>query len=181
MRRSLLVSIFVLLLSPLVLEPTPLHAQAVGEAGNAPAPVEHDRIISINPLLLVFLGYVSIDYEHRVADATTLGASASSFSFSDASYLTVDAKARYYVQDRALEGLSVGTLVGYTRLEDDETGDRSNALAVGFNVENQWLLGVDERLALTAGIGGSRLFGADDRDSFRTILPIIRLSLGWGF
>ncbi len=144
-------------------------------------PVFHDRIVSINPLLLVFFGYVSMDYEQRVAESTSLGVSVSSFSLSDASYITAEAKGRYYVGGRALDGLSIGMVTGFTRLRDDETKHTSGALNIGFKVENQWLLGVDERMALTAGVGGSRLFFADDLDSFRTVIPIIRLSLGWAF
>ncbi len=158
-----------------------LSAQVVAERPAAETPVLHDRIISVNPLLLVFLGYVSLDYEQRVGEATSLGASLSSFSLSDASYLTFEAKGRYYVTGRALDGLSIGMVTGYTRLEDDESGVRSGSLGIGFKVENQWMLGVDERLALTAGVGGSRLFFADDVESFRSVIPILRLSLGWAF
>ena len=167
-----------------LLSPPGLSAQAPGGPGAASptqSSVEHDRILSINPLLLVFLGYVSMDYEQRVGEATSLGVSASSFNLSDASYLSFEAKGRYYVGGRALDGLSIGMVSGYTRLEDDETGFRSGSLAIGFNVENQWLLGVDERLALTAGVGGSRLFFVEDLDSFRTVIPILRFSLGWAF
>lgn len=144
-------------------------------------PVFHDRLISVNPLLLIFLGYISLDYEQAVSDATTLGASASSFELSDASYLTFEAKGRYYVGGRALDGLSIGGLLGLVRMSADETDERGSGLGIGFNAEQQWLLGVDERLALTAGVGGTRLFFAPESDNFRTVLPIVRLSLGWAF
>lgn len=150
----------------------------------AEGPIEavfHDRILSVNPLLLVFLGYVSLDYEQSISDATTLGASLSSFDYSDASYLTLEAKGRYYVGGRALDGLSVGGLLGLVRMSADETDETSLALGIGFMVEHQWLLGVDERLAVTAGGGGTRLFLGSDSDAFSSVVPAVRLSLGWAF
>ncbi len=145
-------------------------------------PVPYSRIISVNPLLLVFLGYVSVDYEQRIGPGATMGLSASNFSLSDADYLTIEAKARYYVSGRAFDGVSIGVLVSAVRLtEDDSTRFTSHALGIGFNAERQWLLGADERLALTAGAGATRLFFADDRDAFRTVIPSLRLSIGWGF
>jgi hypothetical protein len=145
------------------------------------APVPFDNIVSVNPVLLVFSGIVSADYERRIAPGTTLGASLSSFSLSDANYLTVEGRARYYIEGRALEGFSVGGVLGYVRLRDDSTRATSNALNIGFTGERQWLLGVDERLALTAGLGATRIFLAEDRPPFRKVLPVLRLSVGWGF
>jgi hypothetical protein len=145
-------------------------------------PVEHPRVISVNPLLLIFSGIVSLDYEQRVTSNSTLGASVSSFGYSDADYLSLEARGRYYVKGRALDGLSVGTVVGLVRMQaQDSTDLRQYAMNIGFTVEQQWLLGVDERVALTAGGGASRLFFSEDRDPFRRVLPTLRLSLGWGF
>lgn len=180
LRSVLRISLLVLFSCALTLAPSALEGQ-VAPAPQQTAPVDFDRIISVNPLLLIFLGYVSLDYEQRVGDAITMGASMSNFSLSDASYLSFDAKGRYYIGGRALDGLSIGALVGYTRLKEDETGFSSGALGLGFNVEHQWLLGVDERLAITGGVGGTRLFSGEDRDAFRTVIPVVRLSIGWAF
>ncbi len=158
---------------------TPASAQVVQELL---PPVEHPRVISVNPLLLIFSGIVSLDYEQRVTSNSTLGASISSFGYSDADYLSLEARGRYYVNGRALDGLSVGTVLGLVRMQaQDSTDVRQYAMNIGFTVEQQWLLGVDERVALTAGGGASRLFFSEDRDPFRRVLPILRLSLGWGF
>ena len=155
----------------------PLAAQG----GFAPPPVSHSRIVSINPLFLVFLGTISADYEQRVAQSVTLGASVSSFSLSKADYLTVEGKARYYLSGRALDGVSIGASLGAVSLRADESDASGTAAVIGFLGERQWLVGPEERLALTAGVGASRLFfGPDDR-AFRTVLPSVRLSIGWGF
>jgi hypothetical protein len=145
------------------------------------APVAYDQILSINPLLLVFQGYVSADYERRLATSTTLGLSLSSFDLSDANYLAIEAKARYYVTGRAFDGVSIGAVSGLVRLSEDSTNVKDYALSIGFNAERQWLVGTEERLALTAGLGATRLFFAEDRPAFRQVLPILRLSIGWGF
>lgn len=163
----------------LVAVASPLKAQV---APDVLPPVAHSRIVSVNPLLLIFAGIVSLDYEQRVTSSATLGGSISSFGYADTDYLSLEARGRYYVSGRALEGLSVGTVLGLVRLQaQDSTDLRDYAMNVGFTVEQQWLLGVDERVALAAGAGASRLFFNEDRDPFRRVLPILRLSIGWGF
>ena len=145
-------------------------------------PVLHPRIFSINPLLLVFGGVISADYEQRITSSSTLGASFSTYDLSGADYLTVEARGRYYVSGRALDGLAVGALVGLVRMRDeDDTSVRDYAMNIGFTVEQQWLLGVEERVAISAGAGAARTFFHEDREPFRKILPVLRLSVGWGF
>jgi len=144
-------------------------------------PVPYSRIVSLNPVLLVFQGIISADYEQRLATSTTLGLSLSSFGFSKADYFTLEGRARYYVSGRAFDGIAVGAVAGVVRLDEDSSSATSTAMNLGFTVERQWLLGVDERVALTAGAGASRLFFAEDRPAFRSVLPILRLSIGWGF
>ncbi len=144
-------------------------------------PVPYSHIVSLNPVLLVFQGIISADYEQRLASSTTLGASLASYSFSKADYLTLEARARYYVSGRAFDGVAVGAVAGVVRLKEDSSRSTSTAMNVGFTVERQWLLGIDERVALTAGAGATRLFFAEDRPAFRSVLPILRLSIGWGF
>lgn len=155
-------------------------AEAQGSA-LALAPTGYSRLASINPLLLVFFGTISADYEQRVTPSVTLGASGASFDLSDANYLTLEGKARYYLSGRAFDGFAVSAAIGLTSMKADSSGARAQALSIGFGAERTWLAGPEERLALTAGAGAARLFGAPDRDEFRTILPSLRLSLGWGF
>jgi hypothetical protein len=160
-----------------------LPARTALEAQGAfsPPPVAHSRVISINPLLLVFIGSISADFEQRVAPSVTAGVSASSFNVSRADYLTIEGRARYYLSGRALDGFAVGASLGVASLREENDGAKGSAMLIGFLGERQWLVGPEERLALTAGLGASRLFFAPDNDAFHTVLPTIRLSLGWGF
>lgn len=176
MRRLLIGSLLGLLLLAF---PSSVTAQAGPE-------LEFHQVVSINPLALVVLGLVSADYEQTLSQTTTGGVAAEYFDWRDRGYLSIDGKLRYYVSGRALEGLAIGTLVGFTRVgEDDEEEDErsrrsGSAIGVGFTAEYQWLLGDDERLALTAGVGGKRLFFISDTVGQRA-LPMVRLSLGWAF
>ncbi len=147
---------------------------------------EFDRVVSINPLALVILGLVSADYEQTLGQNTTGGVSAEYFDWRDRGYLSVDGKVRYYVSGRALEGLAIGTVLGFTRIGEDSEGEDARsrrsgtAIGVGFSAEHQWLLGEDERLALTTGLGGKRLFFLRDVAAQRA-LPMLRFSIGWAF
>jgi hypothetical protein len=172
-RGAIITALALALLTPLLT--APVQAQPL-------APVPRARIVSINPILLVFGGIVAADYEQRVSTSNTLGVSLSSFSWSDADYLSIEARGRYYVSGRALDGLSVGVVAGLVRLRaDDSSRVTDYAMNVGFLGEHQWLLGMEERVAVSAGVGATRLFFNEDRDPFRRVLPIFRLSVGWGF
>ncbi len=164
----------------LALAVAPASAAAQSSRADLP-PVGHSRILSVNPLLLVFVGSISADYEQRVASSVSLGASVSSFDLSKANYFTVEGRARYYLSGRALDGFAVGTSLGVVNMSADDTTETATGLSIGFTVEHQWLVGPEERLALAAGAGASRLFGTGDSDVFKTVLPSLRLSLGWGF
>ncbi len=156
-------------------------------AGQAGPDLQYDRIVSLNPLALVVLGLVSADYEQTLGSNTSWGGAVEYFDWRDRTYFSADAKLRYYIQDRSLDGISVGALVGFTRVDRDEDADaeersarRGSAVSVGFMAENQWLMGSDERLALTVGVGGKRLFFLSDVGA-QSVLPMVRLSAGWAF
>jgi hypothetical protein len=163
----------------LLLTASPAAAQAFGAVNAQPVPFS--RIVSINPLLLVFLGNISADLEQRVAPSVSVGVSVSSFDLSKANYLSLEGKARYYLSGRAFDGVAISTSLGVVSMSADETDESSTALSIGFGAEQQWLVGPEERLALVAGIGASRLFFNTDSETFRTILPSLRLAIGWGF
>jgi hypothetical protein len=173
-RKHVAVTLPGLLLVTALLLPSVAEAQ-VGPEG------QYSRIISVNPIALVILGSISVEYEHAFDVNNSWGVSASYHEWSDWTYAALDGKFRYYLQGRALEGLSVGFLVGASRGRDDESDDSGTAVAVGFMVEHQWLLGDDERLAVTVGGGGKRLAYVDHLPGAPRGLPTIRLSLGWAF
>lgn len=175
----MLKSLLALALAAVFLVPASVQAQA-GAAH------EYDRIASLNPLALVVLGLVSAEYEAVLGEDTSWGVSAEYFNWRDRSYISLDGKLRYYVSGRNLEGLSVGALAGFTWLGRDDEGEdevsrrSGSAVGLGFVAENQWLLGADERLAVTLGGGGKRLFFLRDVEA-QSVLPVVRLSLGWAF
>jgi hypothetical protein len=170
---------FAALASSLLVAFAPLQAAAQGFSDE---PVGFSRIVSVNPVLLVVRGSLAADIEQRVGPSVTLGASFANFNFSKADYLTLEGRARYYVSGRALDGIAVGTVLGFVRLsEDADDGENSVGMNLGFTGERQWLLGAEERVAVTVGAGATRIFFAEDRPAFRSVLPILRLSVGWGF
>jgi hypothetical protein len=150
---------------------------------------EHERILSVNPLALIVLEFVSVEYEQVLGPTTSWGVSGSFWGRRDRNYFSTDAKVRYYPGGDALEGIAVGALLGFTVVsrddgEDDvdgESGGSRSAVGLGFSVENQWLLGDDQRLALAAGVGGKRLFYFGSRGGSNRGIPFVRLSLGWAF
>lgn len=148
-------------------------------ADTVPLPA-HRRVLSVNPVAFVALGFVSMDYENVLTRNTTLSGSGTYFRRDDVHYFTVDSRARYYLRDAALEGWSIGVLLGMVSRRDRVEDVSSTGLGLGFVVEHQWLLGDDERLAITAGGGGQRLVYFTDRPG-RSVLPVVRLSLGWAF
>jgi hypothetical protein len=158
----------------------PAAAQQAGET----APKNH--LVSVDPLALILLGFVSLEYEQGMGDSSTWGLALSHFEWSRRKYSSFDVRARYYLEGQPLKGLAVGTLLGLTRAgPDDREADRpmasSLALGIGFTVEQQWLLGDEERLALTVETGGKRLFYVQDREGAKRLLPTLRLSIGWAF
>jgi hypothetical protein len=158
----------------------PAAAQQAGQA----APKNH--LVSVDPLALIIFGFVLLEYEQGMGDSSTWGMALSHFEWSDRKYSSFDVRARYYLEGQPLKGLAVGTLLGLTRAgpedpEADSPRGSSLALGVGFTAEQQWLLGDEERLALTVETGGKRLFYVQDREGARRVLPILRLSIGWAF
>ena len=173
-RKHVAVTLPGLLLVTALLLPSVAQAQAGPEG-------QYSRIMSVNPIALVILGSISVEYEQAFDVNNSWGVSASYHEWSDWSYSAVGGKLRYYLQGRALDGLSVGVLAGVTTGRDDESDDSGTAVSVGFMVENQWLLGDDERLAVTVGGGGKRLAYINHLEDAPRGLPTIRLSLGWVF
>ena len=157
-------------------------ASQTGHAVPLEEPVQppHRRVVSVNPVALVALGFISLDYEQVLTENTTLSGTGSRFRRDEIRYASVDARARYYLRGAALDGWSVGALLGLISRRDREEDTSTTGLGVGFVLEHQWLLGDDQRLAITAGGGGQRLIYFSDRPG-RSVLPVVRLSLGWAF
>jgi len=174
---------------------TCLTTAGAAQAATSPAAqVPHTQIISTSPLGLVF-GLLSVDYERRLSAVTTLGASGSYFAPDGGSYVSADARYRYYPQEQALEKFSFGGTAGFTRFaaaddfcdpefESCGSDDAGNALTLGLELGYAWLLGRQERFAVGVGVGAKRLFflndDVDTEDVLET-LPTVRLSIGYAF
>ena len=154
------------------------------------------QVLSINPIGAVFGVYMG-EFERVVRPNTTAGVSATYWN-SDlqdgedasavASYLTVDAKLRYYPGASQLEGFSIGGSVGYTGLsgelttvEGEAKGD-VNTLGAGVELDYNWLLGARNQVMVGTGIGAKRLYVlGDDVEDVSLAYPTLRLVVGYAF
>jgi len=160
----------------------PIIAQPTAPAATA-TPVT--QIVSISPISLVF-GVIGGEYERRISPTGALAGSANYLRQSGISYLSAEAKYRYYPQEKALEGFAVGLTTGLTRIattdsfEDEEAS--GTAASLGFALDYQWLLGRKKNFAVTLGTGARRLFFlGTEVDGASLTLPTARISIGRGF
>jgi hypothetical protein len=161
----------------------------------ASAQTAPNQYIAINPLGVIFRIY-SGEFERRVNPAWSLGLSSTYWggefgdfdTSADVSYLSVDAKARYYPAGRAFEGFGFGGLVGLTTLsgelrdEEGRTRDRGNAVSIGVVLDYNWLLGANNRFLVGLGVGAKRLYALDVEEADITVAyPTARLSICYAF
>jgi hypothetical protein len=105
---------------------------------------------------------------------------------------TVELALRYYPSGRRFQGLAIAPTVGMYRERQTAppgclggpTGCPARVASVatvGLRADYQRLLGPDERLAVTIGLGAQRLLNRQEGDGlpFSRMMP--RLSLGWAF
>jgi Protein of unknown function (DUF3575) len=157
-----------------------LHAQAAAPAAGA-KPVT--QVVSISPISLVF-GAFGAEYERRINPSTALAISGTYYRPEVFWYSSVEAKYRYYPQERALEGFAVGVTAGLTQIgtHDRTNNESGSAVAVGFALDYQWLLGPKKHFAVTLGSGARRLISIGDRVNGAAVtLPTFRISIGRGF
>jgi hypothetical protein len=164
------------LLVALVLSlPSALDAQAGSDR-------DLDFLVAVNPVALVALGVFSADFEQVLTEGTSGGVSLFYARPDNRKYVphfSGNAVFRYYPSGRTFDGYAVGVMAGFTVMDDE--GASRNALGLGFNLEYDWLLGEDERLVVTGGVGGQRLMFFSERGGAGRAIPMARLSLGWAF
>ena len=164
-------------------------ASAQSAAADPPA----RQAVSVNLLLLPFEIYQG-EYEHVVGAGGSIGVAANYVGlFDEGDYLSVDGKLRYYPNERALRGFSIGGSLGLTRVTDDAAGcavggpepcsESAVGFALGVVLDYNWLLGRQRHFFVGTGIGAKRLFIGDE--SFDTDLslgyPTARLQVGYAF
>jgi opacity protein-like surface antigen len=153
---------------------------AVVFAASAPAalaqdgtktPVPHNQTISANPFGLM-LKWFNVEYERKLTNTMTLGASGSNFGLGDADLQRFNALFRYYPQGAALTGVYLGGRGGVARVSD--AGDDAHAFAMGVEIGYSWLFGSKRNVGISIGAGVDRLFGGD-LDNFDIVWPNVRL------
>lgn len=171
--------------------------------GMAQGQVDRQAVFSTNPILDMFEWY-NAELELKVAPATTIGLSGTYFVFKqeetyydgmnsatlevDDQYFSIYGFMRYYMQGESFKGFYLSGRLGYNKVDangwviDDDTGrgewveETGDFLGFGIDVGYSWLLGKEERFAVSLGIGAVRLFGGDlENADVNFTLPTIRL------
>lgn len=148
----------------------------------------YGQIISVSPLFAV-LGFYTGDIERRLTSNATIGIGGSAFTLGPFAYRSADLRARFYPQERALEGMGVGLSAGYIRLSADGGGlltsesSSGSGLVVGTDVTYTWLTGKRRNLALSLGGGLKRVlrFGGQDLSGAHLTYPTVRANIGIAF
>ncbi len=161
----------------------PALTRAQATAG-ADTPARNDLVL-VNPFGIVF-NVLSGEYEHVISKSATVGVGSTYYSPSGFTYLTGEAKLRYYPAEHAPDGFSLALAAGVTRVSGDlicfDTCDNraTNRPTVGFELDYNWLLGPTRRFVVGAGLGAKRFFGDKTSGSIDGI-PTARLAVGIAF
>jgi hypothetical protein len=135
-------------------------------AQRVPAP---RTMITLNPIAAV-AGFLTGDIETRVNSAMTLGIGGSVGSTDDFNgYRSLEAKVRFYPNERALEGFAVTASAGVASSSDGFTSSVNGLISLqratrgtyGTELSYQWLLGPKRRFAAVLGLGVKRIVGAE--------------------
>ena len=150
--------------------------------GAAPVPVPHNQIVSANPFGLIF-GWFNAEYERRLTPATTWGVSGSMLDVELFEYRTANALLRYYPQGAALKGFFLGARTGVHHVsnEDAAEDDEATFVGAGFEIGYTWLMGQNQRVAISIGAGANRLFGSDLEGASLTIPNVRLINVGIAF
>lgn len=151
-----------------------------------PAPARR-TVVTLNPLGFPF-EYYSGEFERIVTGLTTVGITASYLDLSDDSYATLEGKLRFYPNEEAPKGFSVGLSAGITRLEGDEWNGTETVRSsetrptIGVIIDYNWILGRTRRFLVGTGVGAKRILGASgDIIDVETGYPTARFQIGFLF
>lgn len=147
----------------------------------------YKSVLTLNPLGIPF-EYISGEYERVVSGLVTGGLTFSYLGLSDDSYLTWEGKLRFYPNEEAPKGFSIGLSAGITRLEGERFDGTSNVdddiirPTIGVIIDYNWLLGRNKRFLVGAGVGGKRILGPDhDWVDLNVGYPTARFQVGFLF
>lgn len=144
-------------------------------------------VVTINPLGIPF-EYFSGEFERVLTGLTTAGLTFSYLGFDDESYSTLEGKVRFYPNEEAPKGFSVGLSAGLTRLGDDRfdgnrvVRDYETRPSVGVVVDYNWILGRTKRFLVGTGVGAKRILGTSgDLIDIDIGYPTARFQIGFLF
>lgn len=152
-------------------------------------PLTRTVAVTLNPFAL-FAEYVAGDVEVKVSPSVTVGGGMSWVGLEDFnSYRSLEAKARYYPSEKALEGFSVAATAGVAsaRGYDYSSGSgvrkRFTRPTVGTELSYQWILGPNARFVSVVGLGLKRYLGTEGNvDPINIpLLPTARINIGAAF
>jgi hypothetical protein len=163
-----------------------------GTATPAPSVARPTTVISVNPFLPL-AGYFQGEFERRVQDNLAFAVGASHVEY-DERTTNIDAKLRFYPQEKALSGLGLaaGLGVGFLRQTTynevtclaigcpvpGSTVNTTVAPAISIEAHYQWLLGRSRNTAVGFGFGGKRYLASG---TFPEFVPTGRLTIGYAF
>lgn len=152
----------------------------------SPTDASQRRVVAwTNPILLVFTWYTG-EAEIRLRENHTIGFSGSFVEFEDGEpsdlfyekneYFSVSAFYRYY-PTAAFKGFFLGVQVGNTQVDHTDIAESNSgdAFSAGVLIGYGWILGKEQRVAVSLGVGANRLFGGDVDDDVNLTLPVVRL------
>lgn len=146
------------------------------------------QVVSVNGLLLPFGGLI-VEYEAVASPNVSLGGSLAYYDFvgggSDR-YTSGEFKARFYPNENAPAGISVGLTLGFGSAHDDDPDEgessKKKGLTTGIELDYNWLLGPSERFFIGSGVMVKRRFGSLKDDWIgMEVFPTARLQLGMVF
>lgn len=156
-----------------------LLASAMPAAAQDRIPVPHKQVISANPFGLMF-GWFNVDYERKINESNTWGASASMLSLGDdTDYVNTQLAYRYYPQGAALTGFYLGGRGGMHTV--DLAGENGRFFGLGFELGYDWLIGSKRNVSIGVGAGATRLFGGDLNGATMTIPTLRLINVGIAF
>jgi hypothetical protein len=142
---------------------------------------DYRQVLSANPLGLILLPWYNGEYERKVTEGVTLGLSGSRLPWGDGGgFYSVNAAFRYYPNGTTFKGFYLGPRIGlfWVSQGQDVVGieeDRGPHLGLGFELGYAWLLGSEQHLSMSIGVGASRVLNGEP-------IPVLRLvNVGWAF
>jgi hypothetical protein len=163
-------------------------------AQSAPAEDIPTHAISVNPFLLLW-GFISAEAEQRLNSDFSVAAAGSYIKFDKDRYSNIDAKFRFYPNEKGLQGFGLAFSVGATRIRYQESllcdvmppgqGCATQAKTVSspstaVELTYQWVLGAKRHTLITVGGGIKRfLKSTSELGGTSTAIPTGRLTIGY--